>query len=65
MDDWAVKIEALEASGLSLTELSEKTGLSISALSDIKQRRTAARTGMAYVRLHELFTSLAKKRKAA
>lgn len=65
MDDWAAKIEALEASGLSLTQLSEKTGLSISALSDIKQKRTSARTGMAYVRLHSLFVAASKKRKAA
>lgn len=66
MDDWAGKIRALEKAGMTLTEIADRVGMSVSSVSDLKQGRAKAKNGMAYVRLHDLFLSVpAKKRKAA
>lgn len=51
---WAVRIRELEALGWSLTGLGEAIGLSAQGVSDIKQGRTRAPTGMAAVELHRL-----------
>lgn len=51
---WAIRIRDLEALGWSLTGLGEVIGLSAQGVSDIKQGRTKAPTGMAAVRLHRL-----------
>lgn len=60
MSIWADKIKALEADGWSLTELGKVIGLSAQSVSDIKQKRTKAPTGMAAVLLHQLHASGAK-----
>jgi len=52
--DWSACITELEAKGMSLVAIGEKVGLSTGAVSDLKQRRTKAPTGMAAVRLYEL-----------
>ena len=51
---WAARIRELEALGWSLTGLGEAIGLSAQGVSDIKQGRTKAPTGMAAVTLHRL-----------
>ena len=65
MDDWKAKIRALEAAGWSLTGLGEAIALSPQALSDIKQGRTRAPTGMAAVKLHNLYSTSTKPSEAA
>jgi plasmid maintenance system antidote protein VapI len=65
MNDWADKIRVLELAGWSLTELGKSIELSPQALSDIKQGRTKAPTGMAAVRLHNLYSTGAKPAQAA
>jgi hypothetical protein len=52
--DWSSCIMELETKGLSLVAIADKVGLSTGAISDLKQRRTKAPTGMAAVRLYEL-----------
>lgn len=54
MTNWADIVSGLEARGWSLTGLGKAIGLSPQAVSDIKQGRTKAPSGMAAVRLHEL-----------
>ncbi len=54
MDNWAAKVSDLEGQGWSLTALGKAIGLSPQAVSDIKQGRTKAPSGMAAVRLHEI-----------
>ena len=54
MSTWASKVSDLEAQGWSLTALGKAIGLSPQAISDIKQGRTKAPSGMAAVRLHQL-----------
>jgi hypothetical protein len=51
---WADRIRELEALGWSLTGLGDAIGLSAQGVSDIKQGRTRAPTGMAAVTLHRL-----------
>jgi hypothetical protein len=65
MDNWAEKITTLEAEGKTLTALSDDVGLSPQALSDIKQGRTKAPTGMAAVRLHRFYLAAVKRREKA
>jgi hypothetical protein len=68
MTTWADKIAALESAGWSLTGLGKAIVLSPQSLSDIKQGRTREPTGMAAVRLHQMFvkeTKRAGKTKAA
>lgn len=54
MDNWSDMIRSLEASGWSLAELGKAIELSPQALSDLKQGRSKAPTGMAAVKLHHL-----------
>lgn len=54
MTSWACIVSDLEALGWSLTGLGNAIGLSPQAVSDIKQGRTKAPTGMAAVKLHAL-----------
>lgn len=54
MSTWADKISRLQHLGWSLTALGRAIDLSPQALSDIKQGRTKAPSGMAAVRLYEL-----------
>lgn len=61
MDNWAEKIRALEAAGWSLTKIGESIELSPQALSDIKQGRSKAPTGMSAVRLHGLYLALGQE----
>jgi hypothetical protein len=57
MDTWAQKIISLEGRGWSLTAIGKAIVLSPQSLSDIKQGRTKEPTGMAAVRLHNLFST--------
>lgn len=52
--NWASIISDLEKVGWSLTALGRAIGLSPQAVSDIKQGRTKAPSGMAAVRLHQI-----------
>lgn len=54
MKNWADIVSDLEARGWSLTGLGRAIGLSPQAVSDIKQGRTKAPSGMAAVKLHDL-----------
>ena len=54
MTNWADMVSDLETRGWSLTGLGRAIGLSPQAVSDIKQGRTKAPSGMAAVRLHDL-----------
>lgn len=54
MMNWAGIVSDLETLGWSLTGLGRAIGLSPQAVSDIKQGRTKAPSGMAAVRLHDL-----------
>ena len=54
MTNWAGIVSDLETLGWSLTGLGRAIGLSPQAVSDIKQGRTKAPSGMAAVRLHDL-----------
>lgn len=54
MTNWADIVSDLETLGWSLTGLGKAIGLSPQAVSDIKQKRTKAPSGMAAVRLHDL-----------
>lgn len=51
---WAGRIKDLEARGWSLTAIGERIGLSPQSVSDIKQGRTKAPTGMSAVLLHTI-----------
>lgn len=51
---WSNRVKELEALGWSLTGLGDAIGLSAQGVSDIKQGRTKAPTGMAAVELHRL-----------
>lgn len=57
---WAERITDLEGRGWSLTGIGESIQLSPQGVSDIKQGRTKAPTGMAAVRLHNLHSTGAK-----
>ncbi len=52
--NWASVVSDLEKLGWSLTGLGKAIGLSPQAISDIKQGRTKAPSGMAAVNLHRL-----------
>lgn len=54
---WSERIKELEALGWSLTALGEVIGLSQQSVSDIKQGRTKAPTGMAAVLLHDMHST--------
>lgn len=54
MTNWARIVSDLETLGWSLTGLGRAIGLSPQAVSDIKQGRTKAPSGMAAVKLHDL-----------
>lgn len=54
MTNWAGIVSELETLGWSLTGLGRAIGLSPQAVSDIKQGRTKAPSGMAAVKLHQL-----------
>lgn len=53
--NWASRITDLEALGWTLTAVSERIGLSLQGVSDIKQGRTKAPNGDAAVALHALW----------
>lgn len=57
---WSEKVIALEANGWSLTALADAVGLSVSAVSDLKQKRTMQPGGMSAVQLHHLYATGAK-----
>lgn len=65
MSTWSEKIRSLEARGWSLAGLSREVLLSSQSLSDIKQGRTKEPTGMAAVRLHNLYSTGAKPSKSS
>lgn len=52
---WAEKIEALEDHGFSLVEIADEVGLTTASISEIKQGRTKAPTGMAAVHLYQMY----------
>lgn len=52
--NWSNLVVELEKAGWSLTALGQAIGLSPQAVSDIKQGRTKAPSGMAAVRLHQI-----------
>lgn len=54
--DFAKIISGLQEYGLTLTEISSHVGVSISALSDIKNGRTKEPTGAGAVRLYLLWS---------
>lgn len=54
MTEWARRIQRMEASGWTLTELANQLGVAVSTLSDIKNGRTIEPKGMAAVRLFQL-----------
>lgn len=54
MTTWADRITSLEGIGWSLTRLGRAIGLSAQGVSDIKQGRTKAPTGMAAVQLYRM-----------
>ncbi len=58
MPTWSERIAALEAAGWTLTGLAREIGLSVQALSDVKQGRTVEPRGMAAVQLHRLHEAL-------
>lgn len=62
--NWQQRITDLEASGHKLAALAKRVGLSVQALSDIKNGRTTEPKGMAAVRLHDLHTKAMRKRAA-
>lgn len=57
---WADRIKDLESRDWSLTAIGLAIGLSPQGLSDIKQGRTKAPTGMAAVLLHSLHSTGAR-----
>ncbi len=57
MDNWSSIIGELERRGWSLTAIAKAVGSHTSSVSDIKQGRTRAPTGMAAVRLHALWST--------
>lgn len=57
--DWSLCITYLESLGWTLVGLGRAVGLSPQGISDIKQRRTKAPSGMAAVRLHRLYEAKA------
>lgn len=59
MTNWAGIVSDLETLGWSLTGLGKAIGLSPQAVSDIKQGRTKAPSGMAAVKLHNLHVAKA------
>lgn len=67
MKDWSDRIKSLESAGWTLSQIAQEIGLSVSGLSDIKQRRSAEPRGMAAVNLHELYGRVCgpKPRKSA
>lgn len=62
---WSDKIRALEKAGWSQAALSEAIGITPQSISDIKNGRTKAPTGMAAVRLHDLYSTRARPAAAA
>jgi hypothetical protein len=59
------KIIEIEASGMSLTDISGAIGLSVQAASDIKQGRTKEPRGKAAIALADLYKKRTKKKVAA
>ena len=57
---WADRVRELEDRKWSLTAIAAAIGLSPQAVSDIKQGRTKAPTGLAAVELHHLHATGAK-----
>lgn len=51
---WSEKIREIEAKGWSLKQIAEEIDASPASVSEIKQGRTKAPTGMAAVRLYQL-----------
>lgn len=60
MDNWSDTIRALEARNWTLTGIAKAIGRSVQAVSDLKQGRTVAPTGMAAIKLHHLYSTGAK-----
>lgn len=65
MTNWADIVSDMETRGWSLTGLGRAIELSPQAVSDIKQGRTKAPSGMAAVKLHQLHASDARPAPAA
>lgn len=57
MAKWSDKVLELESRGWSLTGIGREIGLSVQAVSDIKQERTRSPRGMAAVLLHNLHST--------
>lgn len=51
---WPTVVAELESSGLTIKEISEKVGLAISSVSDLKRGASQSPRGMAAVKLHAL-----------
>ena len=62
---WADRIRDLEDRGWTLTAIGDRVGLSPQGVSDIKQGRTKAPTGMAAVLLHHVHLTGERPRDAA
>lgn len=63
---WKDRVLALESWGWTLTAIGRAVGLTVQAISDIKQGRTAAPIGMAAVKLHKLHRNAERRvRRAA
>jgi len=56
MKTWKERVEELEASGMTLTDIAGAVDSSTSVISEIKQGRSKSPRGMTAVKLHELHT---------
>jgi transcriptional regulator with XRE-family HTH domain len=57
MDTWASRIRDLQTAGLTLSDIAEKVGLSVSSIGDIATGRTESPRGDAALKLYELHKS--------
>lgn len=62
---WASRITDLRKSGMTLAEIGNAVGLSLSSICDIECARTAEPRGDAAVKLHELHRSRCSEARAA
>lgn len=55
MANWSTRVKALRRSGLTLAEIGDRVGLSLSAVCDIEKKRTTAPRGDAALALDALY----------
>ena len=61
MSTWSDRISDLRATGMSLAEIGEAVGLSVSSVCDIEKRRTLSPRGEAALKLHSLHSRKCKR----